>query len=173
MTHQRSSVSVSLKIRPMDPADLDQVVAIEESSFSHPWSREQFQSELARAPISRCYVAQVVESQEGARQEAQDSHDPSPLAGFLTSWLVTDEMHITNVAVSPEQRGKGVAKTFLEHVLAEIVSAGGKWCQLEVRAGNTAAKGLYLKLGFQNLGVRRGYYGDGEDAIVMGKELDR
>jgi ribosomal-protein-alanine N-acetyltransferase len=144
----------------MQIADLDQVVVIEEGSFSHPWSREQFHFELARVPISRCYVIEDFNSQTDCR-----------IAAFLTSWLVADEMHITNVAVSPNQRGKGVARFLLTRVLDEIVSQGGKWCQLEVRESNDAAMGLYLKLGFHNLGIRRGYYSDGEDAVIMGREL--
>jgi ribosomal-protein-alanine N-acetyltransferase len=151
---------VVLKVRQMQAADLDQVIVIEEGSFSHPWSREQFQFELARAPISRCFVIEDLDSQDDCR-----------VAAFLTSWLIADEMHITNVAVSPNQRGKGVARFLLTGVLDEIVSQGGKWCQLEVRESNDAAMGLYLKLGFQNLGTRRGYYSDGEDAVIMGREL--
>lgn len=150
----------------MEPADLDQVTYIEDNSFSHPWSREQFQTELARAPISRCYVIEDVGGQSTRGEQAE-----CRVAGFLTSWLVADEMHITNVAVSPNQRGKGVARFLLTGVLDEIVSQGGKWCQLEVRESNDAAMGLYLKLGFQNLGIRRGYYSDGEDAVIMGREL--
>ncbi|MDF1535235.1 MAG: ribosomal protein S18-alanine N-acetyltransferase [bacterium] len=163
----RSPVSRALQIRPMGTADLDQVVVIEGNSFNHPWSREQFQAELSRSHVSRCYVAEFANGDHGG-----GGPEGPRIAGFVTAWLVADEIHITDVAVHPDMRGRGVARVLLEHVLEEVRSHGGRWCQLEVRVGNTAARGLYGKLGFETLGGRRGYYSDGEDAVVMGKELD-
>lgn len=150
----------------MQVDDLDLVVHIEENSFKQPWTREQFLAELARTTISRCYVVEMVSTRDQGCGDAA-----SKVAAFLTSWLVADEVHITNVAVSPGLRRKGVARFLITSVLEEIFLEGGRWCQLEVRKSNDAARGLYLELGFDNLGTRRGYYSDGEDAVVMGKEL--
>ena len=150
----------------MVTSDLEYVIVIEERSFSCPWSLEQFQIELARSKISRCYVAEFVNGEN-------EKIDPEGqrIAGFVTAWLVGDEMHIANVAVHPDMRGGGIARVLLEHALDEAHSQGGRWCQLEVRVGNSAARALYGKLGFGEIGIRRGYYSDGEDAVVMGKEL--
>ncbi len=156
----------ALKVRQMQVTDLDQVIEIEKSSFSHPWSREQFQAELARSYISRCYVAEFVNG-----EDERIDPDGQRIAGFVMAWLVADEMHIANVAVHPDLRGGGVARLLLEHAFDEAHNQGARWCQLEVRVGNDAARALYGKLGFRKMGVRRGYYSDGEDAVVMGKEL--
>ncbi len=151
----------------MVASDIEYVVVIEERSFNHPWSREQFQTELIRSNISRCYVAEFVND-----EDERIDPDGQQIAGFVTAWLVADEIHIANVAVHPDMRGGGVARLLLEHALDEAHSQGARWCQLEVRVGNGAARALYGKLGFRKMGVRRGYYSDGEDAVVMGKELE-
>jgi ribosomal-protein-alanine N-acetyltransferase len=85
--------------------------------------------------------------------------------------LAADELHITNLAVAPSKRRSGIADRLLEYALNDGLDKGAAWCQLEVRKTNTAARALYRKHGFRDIGVRRGYYQDGEDAVVMGKEL--
>jgi ribosomal-protein-alanine N-acetyltransferase len=156
-------------IRPMTPLDLDSVVRIEEQSFPHPWTREQFMSELVNEPVSRCHVAVMGDH---ILHPVQD--DPSmkaPVVGFIMAWLVVDELHITNLAVAPETRRGGVAAALLERSINEASELGAQWCQLDVRASNTPARELYSRHGFEPLGTRKGYYQDGEDALVMGKEL--
>jgi len=80
---------------------------------------------------------------------------------------VTDEVHLLNVAVHPERRGLGHGRTLVNAVVAEAEATGVRVVFLEVRAGNVVARRLYRQLGFRDLGVRRGYYGPGQDAIVM------
>jgi len=94
-----------------------------------------------------------------------------PIVGFIMAWLVQDEFHITNLAVAPEARGCGVAAMLLEQALLEATETGALWCQLEVRASNAPAIGLYRRSGFRPLGKRKRYYHNGEDAVVMGREL--
>ncbi len=156
-------------IRAMDHSDLDSVIHIEKHSFLHPWTRDHFISELQRGTVSRCYVALTVEN-KGA-----DSVEPGSgegrISGYLMAWHVADEIHITNLAVLPEERRRGIAVALIRHSLKEAAATGAIWCQLEVRISNAPAKELYGRLGFKPFGIRKGYYRDGEDALVMGKDL--
>ncbi|HTD26454.1 MAG TPA: ribosomal protein S18-alanine N-acetyltransferase, partial [Candidatus Elarobacter sp.] len=93
---------------------------------------------------------------------------PRPqVIGYTCRWRVTDEVHLLNVAVHPERRGLGHGRALVAAVVAEAEAARGRVVYLEVRAGNVIARRLYRQLGFKDLGVRRGYYGPGQDAIVM------
>ena len=146
-----------LSIRPMSPDDLVDILRIERKSFSHPWTREQILEEVSRADIARCLVA--------------DQGDPPVLCGYIMAWLVADELHITNMAVDPDSRGQGIAGNMLLHLLRDAPGEGARWCVLEVRRSNSAARSLYEKHGFRTIGRRKRYYQDGEDALVMGVKL--
>lgn len=159
-----------LLVRKMALSDLDAVTRIEELSFTHPWSRSHFRDELLKDTVSRCLVA--VGSCQGAVAGADAPAGSEIIVGFIMAWLVADELHITNLAVDPEKRRAGAAAALLEHSLREAVHLGARWCQLEVRESNQAARNLYRRFGFGDLGVRRGYYHNGEDAVVMGKDLE-
>ena len=149
MPRQRSVV-----LRPMQRSDLDAVLAIEQRAFPQPWSRSFFEKELA-APQARCTVA------------VQGEPDAALVVGYTVCWRVLDELHVLNVAVHAEHRGAAIGRHLVEHVLEDAHRSGGRVAYLEVRAGNVAARRLYRRLGFYDLGVRRGYYGPGQDAIVM------
>ena len=141
-------------LREMRREDLPGVLDIERRSFAQPWSRAFFEKELA-TPFARLVV--VVE-------EAR----PGPtVVGYACRWRVTDEVHVLNVAVHPERRGRGFGRLLLEGIVGEARSSRARVVYLEVRAGNVVARRLYRSLGFRELGVRRGYYGPGQDAIVM------
>ena len=140
-------------LRDMRRDDLPTVLDIERRSFAQPWSRGFFEKELA-TPFARLVVA--VEG--GARPQ---------IIGYTCRWRVTDEVHLLNVAVHPERRGLGHGRELVAAVVAESEAARARVVYLEVRAGNVVARRLYRQLGFRDLGVRRGYYGPGQDAIVM------
>ena len=148
-----------LLIRPAFPEDLAEILRIERVSFSHPWTKEQLLDELNRTDIARCLVA--------------EQEDPPRLSGYIMAWLVYDELHITNMAVDPDFRSKGVAGIMIRHLLTVSGGEGAAWCALEVRESNEPARALYRKHGFRTIGKRRNYYPDGEDALVMGVELVR
>jgi ribosomal protein S18 acetylase RimI-like enzyme len=76
-------------------------------------------------------------------------------------------VHLLNVAVHQGRRGGGIGRRLVEAVIDEAREIRARTMFLEVRAGNVAARRLYRHLGFRDLGVRRGYYGPGQDAIVM------
>ena len=156
-------------IRKMATSDLDPVIQIEELSYAHPWTLDQFLAELEHETVSRCYVALKIEN--GGCLTGSAPVAGSTVVGFIMAWLVADELHINNLAVAPEARRRGVAAALLEHTLQEARQRGAGWCQLEVRASNTPARDLYGRYGFMPLGKRKGYYQDGEDAVVMGKDL--
>ncbi len=145
---------LEIALRPMRRGDLDAVLAIEQRAFPQPWSRSFFEKELA-APQARCTVA------------LRDGADGPDIVGYTVCWRVLDEVHLLNVAVRPDVRGLAIGRRLLEAMLEDGRTTGGRVVYLEVRAGNVSARRLYRRLGFRDLGVRRGYYGPGQDAIVM------
>ena len=142
--------------RLTSPAGLDVVLAIEQESFSNPWTREMYLAELGHESISYCYV---IRSGSG------------DVVGFCSFWRVLDELHINNLAVTPAARGRGAGTALLRYVLREGVRLGAHRATLEVRRSNTAAQRLYARLGFSVAGVRRAYYSNPiEDALVLWRE---
>ena len=146
-------------LRDMRREDLGTVLEIERRSFAQPWSQAFFEKELA-TPFARLIVAV-------AEQDACDR-----VVGYCCRWRVTDEVHLLNVAVHPEHRGVGHGRELVAAVVDEARRGRARVVFLEVRAGNVVARRLYRQLGFRDLGVRRSYYGPGQDAIVMELRLD-
>ena len=145
--------ATGLDLRPMRRDDLDAVMAIERRVFPQPWSRGFFEKELA-TPFARLTVA--------------TERVPVPrVVGYSVHWRVSDEVHLLNVAVHPDRHGMGIGRVLVEAVVADSRTRRARAIFLEVRAGNVAARTLYKRLGFHDLGIRRGYYGPGQDAIVM------
>jgi ribosomal-protein-alanine N-acetyltransferase len=137
-------------------AEVDDVVAIEEASFTNPWTREMYVAELDKPDVSYCYLARNPDRR---------------VIGFCSFWRVVDELHINNLAVLPPYRRRGVASALLDHVLHEGVRLGAFRATLEVRRSNDAARLLYERMGFAVAGVRRAYYTKPvEDAIVLWRE---
>ena len=142
--------------RLTSPSQLDDVLAIEEASFTNPWTREMYMAELENAGVSYCYLARNAEGQ---------------IVGFCSFWRVMDELHINNLAVLPRDRRGGAATALLEHVLREGARLGAARATLEVRRSNEPARILYERFGFAVAGIRRAYYTKPvEDAIVLWRE---
>jgi len=90
------------------------------------------------------------------------------IAGFAGLWLMTDEAHITTIAVDPIYRGRGIGELLLLGLIDRAKQIGARWLTLEVRMSNRVAQRLYQKYTFKEMGIRRRYYSDnGEDAQVM------
>ncbi len=139
-------------IRRMGPADVDQVTGIERSTFAVPWSRESFQREMEKNVAARYLVAEKGDS----------------VIGYAGAWVILDECHITNIAVSDPERGKGIGRMLVEALLQYVSNLGAAYATLEVRVSNTRAIHLYESLGFIRMGRRKRYYEDnGEDAWLM------
>ena len=139
-------------IVPMTPAHLPEVMAIDAQCYPIPWSKEVYESELARTE-DRLYVI--------AR--------PDRIAGHAGVAFEESEAHITTVTVAPECRGQGIgARLFL--ALALAARRRNTSLALEVAADNPSAQSLYRRFGLAPVGIQRGYYanmGLSPDAVVM------
>jgi [ribosomal protein S18]-alanine N-acetyltransferase len=148
-----------LEVGPMTEDDLDEVMQIERVSFNVPWSLGMFKQDLV-FPLARCLAAKRAEG--GTKR----------LAGYVLCWFVADEVHVTNIAVRKDLRKQGVATRLLEAALSQARRDRMRYCTLEVRVSNEAAKGFYRKLGFEAKGIRPKYYSDNsEDAMIMWLDL--
>ena len=146
-------------ISPMSRRDLDAVCRIEALSFPTPWPKSLFIEELEN-PLSHLYTARI-----GERGE---------VVGYIIFWTIVDEAHILNVAVHPDYRGRGIGRGLVSFVVDRCRRLGLRRVFLEVRRSNIVARRLYRDLGFEVIGVRKGYYSDTkEDAIVMALRLAR
>jgi ribosomal-protein-alanine acetyltransferase len=85
--------------------------------------------------------------------------------------VVGDEVHLLNVAVHPDYRRSGAGRQLVQLVLDDAVAQGAASVSLEVRRENHGARRLYERMGFTERGVRKDYYGRGEDAIIMTRDL--
>lgn len=139
---------------PLTPADLEDCVALDAAALGGLWSREQWRRELEEA--GRPGV--------GLWQQGQ-------LVAMACGWLIVDELHITLVAVAPERRRLGLGRRVLEALLRRGLAGGASRATLEVAAANDAARALYGACGFRQAGVRRGYYRNGDDALIQWANL--
>ena len=141
-----------VQIALMGSGDLDAIMRVEQSSFSIPWLRESFEHEISENKCARYLVLR----------------EDGVAVAYAGVWFVLDEGHITNVAVLPEKRGLGYGEQILQALMQLASDSGMSWMTLECRRSNAAAQGLYRKLGFVDVGYRKGYYADNhEDALIM------
>jgi ribosomal-protein-alanine N-acetyltransferase len=141
-------------IEAMKLSDLDQIIEIEQASFTTPWSRQSFLHELL----------------ENERAIYLVYRDLDRIWGYIGMWVVMDEGHITNLAVHPTCRRKGVGRRLILRLEEVARENGVRHLTLEVRKTNYSAQELYRQLGFVPMGIRRQYYLDNqEDAIIMWK----
>lgn len=141
-----------LLIRKMILGDLEQVVAIDQVSFSLPWPARSFQFELADNPTSRCWVVEL----------------DKKIITMIVSWLILDELHIATIATHPDFRKQGIGRKLLLYALKSARDEGVIRSFLEVRESNEVAIKMYKNFGFVEDGRRKEYYKDNnEDAILM------
>lgn len=147
---------MDIKIQPMQRSDVDNVIKIEEKAYGeHHWSKDSFLNELSN-DLARYYSAFDVDGN---------------LVGYAGCWQILEEVHITNIAVSPDFRRNKIGERLLQRIIDDCYKNMAKYITLEVRVSNTAAKNLYEKYGFKSLGVRKGYYqNNNEDALIMWTE---
>jgi len=139
--------------RAMTSEDVTFISRLEEETFSMPWSEESFLQMITKED-TRYYVAE----------------EDGKLLGGCGLWMIAGEGNITNVVVAPEARRRGVAAKLLAYLMEEGCRAGLNAYTLEVRVSNTAAIGLYEKLGFVSEGIRPNFYEKpAEDAMIMWK----
>ncbi len=151
----------TFRIERMNVEDLPEVLAIEETCFPVPWSRESFVSEIDSRGRSHPLV--IRRHGGGLRQR--------PL-GYACVWAVRDEVWINNLAVHPEFRRRGLATALLREALRLGRELGCARALLEVRPSNEGAIRLYAATGFHSIGRRPRYYTDNdEDALLMEARL--
>lgn len=142
-------------IRKMMEKDLSEVSALEQKIFSKPWSIESFRSAYDRED-----TIYLVAEQEGR------------VSAYLGIWLGPEEGDLCNVAVAPECRRQGIAHRLMEAAFDLCHQKKINRILLEVRLSNEAAKQLYHKFSFVELGIRQGYYSEPkEDAVIMERIL--
>jgi [ribosomal protein S18]-alanine N-acetyltransferase len=143
-----------LTVDRLDPdRDLDAVMAIEEDSFTNPWTRQMFEWDVRNTEVTHVYVGRTSEA---------------TVAAFCSCWLVFDELHIHSLAVRRDLRRQGLASALLRGVLADASRLGARRATLEVRQSNEPALKLYEKMGFTVSGSRPNYYTQpDEDALIL------
>ena len=142
-------------MRPMRLSDLPAVMEITRRSLPLPWGETIWREELA-SPLGLYLVLE----EDGA------------VSGYIGLKLISDDAHVMTIAVRPEHRRRGLARTLVEAALADPASAGARRVHLEVRPSNAGARAFYGLLGFVQTGLRPAYYGD-EDALLMTLDLRR
>jgi len=139
-------------VRPMTVEDLDGVMSVEFDSFLTPWSRTAFEEELTQNRLARYIVAE----------------EDGSIVGYAGTWLVINEAHVTNVAVSGQHRRKGIGRFLMEKLMELARDSGMDSMTLEVRVTNAAARHLYQQMGFVESGIRKNYYSETkEDALIL------
>jgi ribosomal-protein-alanine N-acetyltransferase len=186
------------RVEPMRIEHIPVVSAIERRCFAQPWPQNAYRREIQSNKTAHYFVARVVdpESTQPLPEPHRQSNngdanlfvrlsrmlrgpiEPPPLPameaelrsiiGYAGLWLMTDESHITTIAVDPDFQGNGIGELLLVALIDRSQQIGARWLTLEVRVSNLGAQKLYEKYTFKEMGLRRRYYSDnGEDALVM------
>jgi ribosomal-protein-alanine N-acetyltransferase len=178
--------AVRYEVRPMAPGDIPQVVDIERESFPSMWPQTTYKREL-RNHLARYLViverlSEDVPSPEpmtlpshgwrGAirrllRLDAPPESAQELVLGFVGLWLMMGEAHIVTLAVRESRRRRGLGELLLIRAIDVAMAHGQEVITLEVRRTNDAAISLYEKYGFSRAGLRRRYYENDEDAVIM------
>ena len=133
--------------------DLADILSIEKKVFKHPWSKEQLSWELNSQPVTENHVMIA----------------RGNMIGYIFSHVVDDDVQILNIAIDIPFQHKGYGEQLLSYFLDQF--NGDSSIHLEVRKSNFPAINLYLKFWFHETGTRKGYYSDGEDAIIMQRNI--
>jgi ribosomal-protein-alanine N-acetyltransferase len=153
---EKEPLQTSVEVRPMHELDVPMVVAVERAGYQFPWSEGIFRDCLRVG-----YVCRVIEC-------------GGEIAGYGIMSMGAGEAHILNVCIREEYRCRGFARRLLQYLLERARAAGMSEAFLEVRPSNAVASRLYLSLGFEQVGIRRGYYQSTtgrEDACVLRRVL--
>ena len=144
------------KFRPMIADDISAVMEIEKAVYPHPWT-EGIIRDCIRVGYG-CWV------------ELQEE----TIVGYAVVSIAVGECHVLNIAVQPQMQGQGLGRYFMEHILSVARHRSVDMVFLEVRPSNEVALKLYHSMGFNQFGIRKGYYpaeNGREDAVVMALNL--
>jgi ribosomal-protein-alanine N-acetyltransferase len=180
-------------VRLLRREDIDQVIKIDREAFPNEWPPPNFRREMENrlaCYIVACNAEEILEepeeitSQNGLKNLISGMkrlfiRDQSPgiersakgkecITGFAGFWNMADEVHITSIATKEVFRRQGIGELLLQSVIDMANQRTARIVTLEVRVSNTAAQQLYTKYGFNQVGLRRGYYTNNrEDAVIM------
>lgn len=143
---------MDVSICKLETEDLKWVLEIENSSFKDPWTKGMFEEEIKNGDF---YVVK-----EGDK-----------IIGYGGFTKAMNEASLVNLAISQDYRRKGIATKLLEHLIKIAKEKKVERMFLEVRRENIGAISFYCKNGFKETGIRKDYYGKGEDAIIMSRKL--
>ena len=142
-------------VREMIVDDLAEIVKIEGSLYKIPWNEKQYKYELEENEFSYLFVLE----HEGI------------IIGYYGFWVMFEDCDITKVSIRKEFQGMKLSNILIEDCFKRVVSLGCCKINLEVRVDNYKAINLYRKHGFEDVYIRKDYYGKGEDALILVKEV--
>ncbi len=146
-----------LLIRKAEERDIKEMTQLDQMCFAMPWSEESFYDEIVKNELAYYVVAEIGQK----------------VVGYVGSWMILDEGHITHVAVHPGFRKKGIGHAMLSRLFEYCEEHGVVSHTLEVRPSNQAALTLYGQFGFQEAGRRKAYYeNNGEDALILWRRAE-
>ena len=134
---------------------LEEIIAIENSAFNIPWTKNQFKNDILFDTDSENWVYIMDEL----------------VAGYIFGWIIHDEFHLNNIAVHSEYLRRSIGKELMRHIISMVISRYIKVSLLEVSANNIPAQKCYKSLGFTQMGIRKDYYSKGDDAILYYLDL--
>jgi len=143
-------------IREMTSEDITDVKKIEDLVYKSPWTSMMFLNEIKTNKFAHLFVLE---------------HDDQ-IIGYSGVWIISDSATITKVTIDKKFQGKGLGDILIEDLIIRIKDAGCVYASLEVRVSNRKAYELYKKHGFKQVGIRKKYYNDGEDAYAMVKYFE-
>lgn len=138
------------EIHKLNESFLNEIDLIEQDSFKEPWSKEAYEKEILN-PLANYRVITIDDK----------------VVAYGGFWKILDEADINNIAVKKEFRQMGFGKMLMNALIEDAKSQNIKAMTLEVRVTNESAIALYKKLGFKEAGIRKNYYSDKEDALIM------
>ncbi len=142
-------------IIPVELYHLEEIIAIENSAFNKPWTKNQIKNDILSDTDSENWVYIMDEM----------------VIGYIFGWIIHDEFHLNNIAVHPEYLRRNIGKELILHIISRVLSLDIKVILLEVSANNIPAKKCYKSLGFTQRGIRKDYYSKGDDAILYYLDL--
>ncbi len=142
-----------ISIRDAAENDLPAIHEIEVRSFASPWSMQSLRNELS---ISFSHVIVAVIDGE--------------VVGYAVAWDVRGDINLNHLAVASSMRERGIGRMLVQRIVERLGSRGAQRIYLEVGARNSVARSFYLRLGFQESGLRKDYYPD-DDAVLMEREI--
>ena len=144
-------------IIPVELYHLEEIIAIENSAFNKPWTKNQIKNDILSDTDSENWVYIMDEM----------------VTGYVFGWIIHDEFHLNNIAVHPGYIRRNIGKELIRHIITRVISRDIKLILLEVSVHNISAQKCYKSLGFTQMGVRKDYYSKEDDAILYNLDLKK